>query len=425
MGKYAILITIAVLAGTTMMMYQSDQTSLDTDTRQAERQTKVIARQVARTGYNAVLGEARVESNSGKELSEVVASVGTITGEYEGGTYEAWLHQISPTAFRAKAIGTVPFMDGEITHEIGQEYDDNTMTLETTPMVEKPSTLTVRFKESLAGYCSAIYLQRILPNVEPENQPDPELVFAPGNNRDGASTNFERTIVPGTKLNFILAVDADYSCERRGDESVPVDSDFYSYVRNSFTQDVSQIQTVHEAPYALMQEAGGGGWRIAFEDLVFEPEQLWDIKENGYPNRDGGWDSEAKTYGGDGWDAASDGLYDLKDYGNLPDFSDQVIDVGIKTEDSGGSVPETFVESTNGSAVTVSSTKDLSNVIWQRADGSWQKREGLSGHTMTIPHSADNPITDVWIKSGSNFTGGDAPSAPSGGSGEYHSVPSL
>lgn len=423
MGKYALLITVAALGGITLMMYQSGRTSMNTEQRQAERQGKVIARQIARTGYNAVLADGRAASTTSEDLEEVISAVGTISGDYEGGTYESWLEKISPSAYRAKSVGTFTIGENTITHRIGQSYDKNTMPLQETPVVENPSTLNVSFVESMAGYCSAIYLKRILPNVAPEDQPEPELIFAPGNNRDGASTEYARTIVPGTKLNFILAVDADGHCERRG-ESIDITDDFFERRRNSFTQDVTDIENVHEAPYALIQDHSSGGWRIAYEDLVFDEAKLWDIKKNSYPDSDGGWDSEAETYGGDGWETDGSDMFELEDFGNLPDFSDQVIDVEVVPDPDNGPTPRTFVEAAKESSVTVSSTKDLSNVVWQYADGTAQKKEGLSGHTFTIPHSSNNPITDVWVKSGKNQTDPNDPQAPIGGrgTGEYHPV---
>lgn len=440
MGKYILLVVAAVMAGSSTLMFQSQTTSLDTDQRQAQRQEKVIARQIARTGYNAVLAEARTLEAQGKDAGEIVSDVGTISGDYQGGTYTARLEQISPTAFRAISVGelrTAAFSIGEsgdslISHKIEDSHERNTMPSGSTPTspvaapaVEEPSNLKVTFIESMAGYCSAVYLKRILPGVSSENQPEPELIFAPGNDRDGESAEYERAIVPGTKLNFLLAVDADYSCEAEGDTTVRPSDDTFDYVRESFTQNISEVDKVHEAPYALI-EAGSTSenWRVAFEDLIFDKEKLWDIKENGYPGSDSEseWDPESETYGGDGWNTESSGFYDLEDYGNVPDFSDQVIAVEILPDNSGGSTPYTYVDAAHSNTVTVSATKDLSNLIWQYQSGAWKKIEDLSGHTYEIPNGEGDPIEHVWIKSGSNFTDSEDPTAPSNGAGEYHAV---
>lgn len=66
--------------------------------------------------------------------------------------------------------------------------------------------------------------------------------------------------------------------------------------------------------------------------------------------------------------------------------------------------------------VYVTSTKDLSNVVLQFADGSPdQKFEPLSGYSRTF--TSDKPISGVWIKSGCNMSG-DGP-----GYGEFIARP--
>ena len=405
MGKYILLVVAAVMAGSSTLMFQSQTTSLDTDQRQAQRQEKVIARQIARTGYNAVLAEARVHEKQGKKVQQIVNDVGTITGSYQGGTYTARLEKISPTSYLAQSIGELRSavgkvgVDGDslITHEIEESHRNNTMpeaSVPTTPggpTVSDSSRLDITFVESMAGYCSAIYLQRLVPknnnghgnncdgvdNSNPGNGPhhdndtdpnvddecggggaypsngngnkknkyramEPELVFSPGNNRDGAEANFNSLIAPGTRLNFILAVDADNSCERRGDD-IDINDHSYDYTRKSFSEDVSEFGKIHEAPYSLMQENPNqsGTWRIAFEDLIFDDAKLWDIKQNGYPNSDSRnhWNRRTETYGGNGWGIDGNGYARLKDFGQLPDFSDQVIEVKIVPVSGSGDDP--------------------------------------------------------------------------------------
>ena len=408
MGKYILLVVAAVMAGSSTLMFQSKTTSLDTDQRQAQRQEKVIARQIARTGYNAVLAKARQHEKMGKKVEQIVNDVGTLTGDYQGGTYTARLKKVSPTSYLAQSIGELRSaagtvnVDGDslIQHEIEESHRNNTMpgaSIPSTPSmtVSDSSTLDITFIESMAGYCSAIYLQRLIPKTNnghgnncdgvdssnPGNAPHhgddtdssvddecggggaapgngnggngkskyiattPELVYAPGNNRDGAEANYSRTIGPNTRLNFILAVDDDYTCEREG-EAIDINDGSYSYTRKSFSEDVSKFGKVHEAPYSLMQEnpSQPGTWRVAFEDLIFDDEKLWDIKQNGYPSSDNSnqWDNKDKTYGGNGWSYDSNGYADLRDYGSVPDFSDQVIEVKIvPVSGSGGDEPAT------------------------------------------------------------------------------------
>lgn len=363
MGKYILLITIAMTAGISLLTHQSHQTELDTDRRQAERQDKVIARQIARSGYNVVLARARNKEQHVKKVKQIVAAVGTVRGSYQGGAYKAWLTQISPTAYRVTAEGTY----NAVTHRINVPYERNIVP--SPPKVDEPSQLEVEFEDSMAGYCSAIYLQRFVPHTnnghgnnkdgvdssnpgkskegedtdydgDGEYEDDeinrgnasgakykklkPELVFAPGNNRDGAQATFDQIIEPGTLLNFILAVDADHTCERRGDTDIRITDSFFDYTRQAFRGHVKDLSKLRETPYALTQEhpLAPGTWRVAFEDLIFSDDELWEVKENGYK--------------GTGWLLDGDGFWQLEDYGDRPDFSDQVIEVKIvPAEDDG------------------------------------------------------------------------------------------
>ncbi len=389
MGKYSLVITLGVMSVVSLIALQGQRMSMDTQDRQSRREGQVIARQIARSGHNTILAEARAQTDPGDDVSSIVSDVGTIQGSYEGGTYRAWLEKISPTAYKAIAEGKKVVSGRVVKHELGDNYADNTMVK--VPTVTQPSVLKAEFIDSQAGYCSAIYLQRFVPKTNnghgnncdgvdssnPGNAPfqsedtnpnvddecggggahpsngngngsskgafrelEPELVFAPGNDRNGVSTTFEKTIQPGTRLNFILAVDADHTCEMRGDTTLAANSDFYDYTRESFSQDKSDLEKIKEKPYAMIEETSAG-YRVAFEDLVFDDKKLWDIKENGYPNSspDGGdWNSKEETYGGDGWPKNDKGRRKLINYGDAPDFSDQVLQMTLEspTEDETG-----------------------------------------------------------------------------------------
>ncbi len=52
--------------------------------------------------------------------------------------------------------------------------------------------------------------------------------------------------------------------------------------------------------------------------------------------------------------------------------------------------------------VIITSTKDLSNIIWQQGAAPSQKVDGLTGTTYELVNDPANPITAVWVKSGNN-----------------------
>lgn len=331
MGKFSLLLSLSVVGAVTILAFQGNQTSVDTRERQSLRQGKVIARQIARSGYNSVLSEAHKADGPNKEVGQVVSAVDTVQGEYEGGTYKAWLKKISSSAYTAVSVSRFSVADSLVEYRIGG-YANNTMKA---PTVETPSQLNVTFEQSMAGYCSAVYLKRVKPGTKPKNQPDPEMVFPPGNDRNDAASSYEKTIESGTRLNFILAVDKN--CSHEGDESADFPGD-YDHIQRSFKQDVDKLNTMREAPYGMVEETTIGssdGWRVSFEDQrVFSEAQLWDIKENGYPDNSY-WSRSRKTYGGNGWRTTPDGLRDLDDYGDIPDFSDQVFKVALTDPNSG------------------------------------------------------------------------------------------
>lgn len=341
MGKYSLLVTLGVAAAVSILTLQGEKTSQDTSAQQARRSAQVLARQVARTGYNAVLEKARRQQAPDASIDEIVSAVGTIQGEYDGGMYEAWLEKISPTAYKAVSIGRFPIMDRVVKYRIGDGYAENVPA--DAPEITKPSRLRLDFlRTGRTGYCSAVYLQRTMPETPPEEQPDPELLYPPSDEPRSATT-YNKTIQPGTKLNFILAVYekgySDYNCGGREGENVPLDGNYYDQTYRSFEKSTkAELGSLRETPRSIIEEKKneeGKTWRVAFEGYeAFSNEQLWDIKQNGYPTDvpvqqlPDVWRQE-DTYGGNGWEKGPNGLLDLdaEGYQYRPDFNDEVFQV--------------------------------------------------------------------------------------------------
>ena len=335
MGKYSLLVTLSVATAMSYISFQGEQTSLLTSQQHAERQGQLIARQIARSGYNSVLAKGQKVSDGEKSVEEIISSTGTVRGTFEGGTFRSWLDKVSPSSYRAISVGQVEIAGQEVTYRIGKGYGD-AQTIDI-PEIDSPSELDVSFDASSAGFCSAVYVERILPETKPEDQPEPDMIFPPGRNRNDAEDVFDKTIQPDTRLNFILAVDRN--CSHRGDTSANY-PEAYDHVHRSFEKagsvEGSDLTKIEEAPFGMVEQTTVGsrdGWRVSFEDQGrFSEPQFWDLKNNGYPDSDRGseWDSEEQTYGGDGWDKNSEDLRELTDYGSTPDFSDQVFKVAVK-----------------------------------------------------------------------------------------------
>ncbi len=97
--------------------------------------------------------------------------------------------------------------------------------------------------------------------------------------------------------------------------------------------------------------------------------------------------------------------------------------------------PPAITVSQDCDSVDVGSEKDISNVIVRYEDGTYQKFDGLSGTTWSLPVPTEyGYVVAIWVKSGNNWEGGDGDDEPlpaeynSGQSvGEYFalSVPSC
>lgn len=115
MGKYVLLIVVAAAGVWAMAQHR---TNLQTAEAEAERGEEVLARQAARTGFNAILAKTRTLAQE-KCPDQIVSSVGRISGTYETdgydhGTYEAWLEEVSGVDFgyRVHAKGQFPDQSG-------------------------------------------------------------------------------------------------------------------------------------------------------------------------------------------------------------------------------------------------------------------------------------------------------------------------
>ena len=301
----------------------------------------MLAREVARTGFNRVMSEARrneaMARENGQRFSSVKQFVGlvnglndTLIGTFEGGTYKARLEMASPGSYSPISEGYF----GDASHRIGQEGVVALGMLQVPTGGTYEYKLKARFIESMAGYCSAVYLQRVLPDVEDDQQPTPELIFSSGKNRDGAEANYERTLAAGTQMNFLLAV--DQRCNLQG-RDVPITHSKYNYTQPALDVEAGRLEDMKEGKYAMLEEHASrrGVWRVAFEDLrKFSDKQHADVKKNSYG--DARWKKRRRgkrrvyTYGGSGWSERDAlGYYKLSDYGNLPDFSDQVFEIEL------------------------------------------------------------------------------------------------
>ncbi len=333
------IVAAAAIFANSMLLLNVNETSVATDEQQTDRQAQVLAREIARTGKNMILAKARLMQQQNPDIAlenivdQINGRLGGITQAYGGGEYTAKLRLTSAASFAVESLGE--FMLNE--HEIVREEVVLPGVLgEGTLEIKEKAKLHVEFLESTTPFCSAVYMQRLVPQEGSTGSIvyqalEPELIFVPGNNRDYSTVSPKDIVLNvGERINFILGVDADFSCEQRG-MIVPISDPSFNYTRKALLTEIgTDVEKLQEGEYAMIQEnpVYDGVWRIAFEDFVFPEDKLSDIKENGYGSGAFSWDGE--TYGGQGWKKKDMRKYwKLEDYLLAPDFNDQAFQIGI------------------------------------------------------------------------------------------------
>ncbi len=407
MGKAALLFVLASSIGGATLLYTTQEADVQASAHQGEYEADVIAREIARTAFNTASADIHRYGTDidqairafGPEVSDCATGKNKCarrTGQMMGGTYVAEASYDGGNGVDVYVRGEFRYVTDRDTvvadHEINESQSVSVL------RVSSGGFLRIQFIDSMAGYCSAIFLQRTLPGVAPEEQPLPEMVYAPGNGRNGQrNIGTEVYLEPGTQMNFAIGVSTNCSAPSRypnlvWDKSRKTNKGglsgqalldalaAYDYRASdwNWTHWALDASTVsfsdpREGPWAMVETDPNNDqrWRIAFEDIHnwnLPPEHpdyhnpnksLWATKEYGYD-----WTGSYKTKGndgqGDGWTdtvntvleaddecdplstyrvvdyVGRDGFHDLRDTGSPADFSDQVIMVEIVPQGADG-----------------------------------------------------------------------------------------
>lgn len=337
MGKAVLIIVFGALVAGSVMYLNTSETSYATASKQAGYQEALLAKEIATSAFGMAQRKLQQTSSYQQALGSIngfnndgtVNMAGKMTGKYQGGRYEVRAFPIDGQVIKIEVLGKF----NEAVENISSYHRMQML------VVNQPSNLTVKFRESQAGYCSAVYLQQFIP-ISPGDSTtavtgtisnngkwfikNPEMMFVSGNNRDGTSvTPLDLVLHQGTQINFFIGVDVN--CSERNVWVDTFNPDVYDWIHYALDTNAEPSQMV-EGKHAMIEEHGSSTdtWSIGFEDLRgFSDIQHADIKKNGYGSA---WDNDDKTYGGSGW-AFYDGYKDLHDYGWKPDFSDQVIEI--------------------------------------------------------------------------------------------------
>lgn len=411
MGKTSIFLVAAFSLAGARLLYTSQEADVKSAATQGEYEADVIAREIARSAYNSATADIR---RYGTDIDQALREFGPSasncangkavcfrrTGAMLDGTYVVEASVDGGNGVDVYAKGTFAYQSGERpvsrTHVINETQTVGVL------QVAKAGKLRIQFVDSQAGYCSAIFLQRTLPGLPADKQPGIEMVYSPGNTRNGAvNTGFETVLAPGTQMNFAIGVSTGCTAPTRfpnlvwdktaktnkgklagkalADALAAYDYRASDWNWTHWALDGAALMNGEpkEAPWGMVETdpTNNQRWRISFEDIpkwnlgsadagYHNPNlSLWATKHYGYD-----WSGSFRTPGtdgkGDGWtdkvrvelqpkdacnplagytvkefDGQADGFHDLRNTGSPADFSDQVIMVEIVDPSDTGVAP--------------------------------------------------------------------------------------
>lgn len=357
MGKALILIVLGAGIILAKQLYNSAEGGNRTATDQRNYQEQLLAREIATSAFNVGMGEIR---SHGNEIRAAVTAfngplnagrTGTFkSGKYAGGTYTVRAEQTSGHSVRLIATGFYgAYQKGGETLYRGEftmhdEYRVNVL------IAREKSVVDVRFIESMAGHCSAIFYQAYPPGTPVGARPDPVLVYSPDKRDRRAEPARAIIVLPGTQMNFFIAVDQNCSerqpamsdCQGRAyatnyaldltkynADGTAKSGALFDHLHYALEVEAGHLDQVTEAVWGLVEQnpSSNQRWRIAWEDIH---NSSWD-KPGGDSPTTSLQALKRLGYDGLGWVASepATGYALLRDYGSRPDFSDQVVEVTL------------------------------------------------------------------------------------------------
>ena len=349
MGKALLIIVLGAGFLLARAGFNNQVTERESRKDQVEYEEEVLAREISRSAFNVAMGIAREYPNSldaganAVDMADEKAD-GLYNGTARGGMFAVRAETLTGHTLKVTSTG---YYGGvwETDSKGEKRYTGESYTMWDTFQirvleVREDGVLDTSFLESQAGYCSAIYMDE----YRGDEFIGTRMIFAAGHNRDGVRPPVSIYVQAGTQLNFFIGVDTN--CSGKFSTSAST-CQALSYVLNDKfnPSDVGRNKRYDHLHYALdiparditkMEEGIWGmveqnprdrqRWRIGWEDLERSD---WDRPNSSDPQRS----LQALKrlgYDGNGWpDRNSMGYRALRDYGNRPDYSDQVIELGI------------------------------------------------------------------------------------------------
>ena len=343
MGKALLLIVLGSSVILANQLYNTTETEARTAKDQNEHREDVIAREIAASAFNVGMGEMRPY---GAEVYKGAAHLngtdnkgrsGTYsTGRFAGGSYTVRAEPLTPHSARIVATGT--FGDAEFT--MHDDYDINVLTV-----TRGGGYVDVKFLQSLAGYCSAVFYQAYTTEMAEGTVPEVQMLFPPSNRKTYEKNPDARPVQTiyveeGTQMNFFIAVTKSSAicepppvpkdvCKVRADaRDADLSNTPYDHIHYALDVEAGKLDQAQESIWGFVEQHPDNPqrWRIAWEDLHRTD---WDSTGSTNPATSL---QALKQFGYDelGWREADVwGYRQLIDYGDRPDFSDQVIEVTV------------------------------------------------------------------------------------------------
>ena len=334
-------------------------TEKETRKDQVEYEEEVLAREIARSGFNVGMGIARKHPNA---LDTAVLTVdqadgrvdGVYSGSARGGQYAVRAETMSGHSIRITATGYYGGVWEDGAYVGGASFTMSDSYRIRVLEARHDGELDVSFLASVAGYCSSVYMEEWYADEKVATR----MVFPSGHNRDSAELPSSFFVRAGTQLNFFIGVDQNCNSEveitgaravnectaRRYMDGYSTDSpntsqwarrldNEWDYMHNALDIPADGMDQAEEEIWGLVEQnpRDRQRWRIAWEDIH---NTSWDnprslnprnsiqaFKVQGYDvNGDGN---------GDGWAARDANGYRTLTEGGL-DLNDQQIEIALR-----------------------------------------------------------------------------------------------
>jgi len=372
MGKALLIMVLGSSLILAKQYFSNQNTERESRQDQVSYEEEVLAREIARSAFNFAMGMARENPNA---LDAAVTAIHSADGVANGaaGADTMYAGTARGGQFRVEAVAqtghtlrvtATGFYGGSFNTAgryvkrlpNGREVPAATYTMSDSYrirvlQVREDGELNTSFLSSVAGYCSAVFMQEF----RDEQLLSTRMVFTAGHNRDGATPTSRFYVQAGTQLNFFIGVDQNCSTEpassatactirttmfnytfnasQYNSDGVRRQSSYdYEYVHNALDVPVQALDRAEESPWALVEQhpSDRQRWRIAWEDIHTtswnnptgnDPRSsLQALKRQGYDTNNDGR--------GEGWATRDGNGYRRLIEGNL-DVNDQAIQVSM------------------------------------------------------------------------------------------------